>query len=283
MEGAGGYTGKSDLGVISGLRRTAEGLWATESEVPVSYPSDGLEMCAAVESSSFWFRHRNEVILCLMRRLPPPGALFDIGGGNGFVSLALQRAGMEVVLVEPDLSGARMAVSRGVQNVACSTVEQAGFQPGSLPAAGLFDVLEHIQDDVGFIASLHGLTRPGGRLYITVPAYEFLWSDADDYAGHQRRYTTSGLRRSLEDGGFEVEYVSYFFAPLAPAVFFARTLPGRLGRPTEKSMVSSEHHSLPNSWLGRAVGAMLAGELTVLERGGRLPTGGSCVAVARRR
>jgi SAM-dependent methyltransferase len=57
-----------------------------------------------------------------------------------------------------------------------------------------FDVLEHIEDDIGALRAWRALLTPPGHLVITVPAGPELWSRRDDFAGHCRRYSRAGLR-----------------------------------------------------------------------------------------
>ena len=76
-----------------------------------------------------------------------------------------------------------------------------------MAGAGLFDVLEHIPDDAGSLGGVHRLLAPGGgRLYLTVPAYPWLWSPEDELSGHCRRYTLAGLRRVVERAGSSGEH-----------------------------------------------------------------------------
>ena len=64
---------------------------------------------------------------------------------------------------------------------------------------------------------------------MTVPAYQWLWSDDDELSEHRRRYTVSGLRRVAARAGFTVEYATYMFWPLPPPIALLRALPSRLG------------------------------------------------------
>lgn len=152
--------------ISSRLQKGEDGIWYGPPTVDLSYPTEGYDNCLAVEDASFWFRHRNDCILAAVSGHPPPwnGPIFDIGGGNGFVTQGLARAGFEVVLVEPGRAGAENAKRRGVEPVICATLEGAGFAPGTLPALGLFDVLEHISDGVSFLVSIRDLLVPGGKL-----------------------------------------------------------------------------------------------------------------------
>ncbi len=215
--------------ITTNLHKSADGLWHARHSAAISYPDWGNAACFQVEDTSFWFQHRNACILEAMKLFPPAGPVFDIGGGNGFVAKGMQDAGFEVVLVEPGTTGARNAQQRGIQSVVCATLEDAGFVPQSLPAIGLFDVVEHIENEREFLAKLREFLIPGGKIYLTVPAYNFLWSREDIDAGHQRRYSRRGLRDVVVNTGFRIDFLTGFFQFLLPAIFVARTLPYRLG------------------------------------------------------
>ena len=267
-----------DLGrLATNLRQADDGLWVAAERESVSYPESGNDVCFQVEERSFWFRHRNRCILAAMRLLPPAQPFFDIGGGNGYVAAALQRADIETVLVEPGVLGARRARARGIPTVACATLESAGFRQNIMPAAGLFDVLEHIADDVGFLRSLRSYLAPGARLYLTVPAYPWLWSHEDDAAGHFRRYTTTSLRRVLTQAGFVLAYSTYFFSILPLPILIARTIPSRLGRRAVTVAHTEREHVRDE---GAIVSRVLAAECNAVAGGRRVPFGGSCLAVA---
>jgi SAM-dependent methyltransferase len=225
-----------DLTQISrNLEPTAEGEWRSKSLSAVSYPEWGNQACFDVEDFSFWFRHRNACILEALRQYPPAGPLFDVGGGNGFVAKAMQDAGLKVVLVEPG-AGTVNARRRGVQHVVRATLEDAGFIPGSLPAIGLFDVVEHMRDDQEFLKTIRIHLSSRGRIYLTVPAYQALWSGADVVAGHYRRYRRLPLKDLLESVGFEVEFATGFFRFLPPVIFAMRVIPYRLGFETRSEV-----------------------------------------------
>lgn len=260
-----------------------DGIWFSGSRSEISYPASGNETCYQVEDHSFWFQHRNRCILECLQRFPPPGALFDIGGGNGFVSIAIQQAGHEAILVEPGIAGARNAQQRGLTNVICSTLEDARFQPQSLPAIGLFDVLEHIESDGPFLGQLHSVLQDDGRLYITVPAYRFLWSADDVFAGHARRYTRGSLIADIRRAGFEVEYASYFFSPLPLPIFVTRTLPTMLAIRSPQSSEGGAKQHLPAQDVTPGFQAILNWERRTIGAGGTIPFGSSCLLVARRR
>ncbi|MBA4791875.1 MAG: class I SAM-dependent methyltransferase [Rhizobiales bacterium] len=267
---------------VPGLGKVGPDFWSAGDISDVSFPEGGLSMLGDVEEKSFWFIHRNRFIEGAVRRHPPAGPIFDIGGGNGIVARHLAEAGFQSVVVEPDAVGAALAHRRGLPVIAAA-FQDMDIAPGALPAAGLFDVLEHIPEEEATLRGLAHAIRPGGRLYISVPAYDLLWADEDVHSGHCRRYTLGRLCRVVTEAGFRIDYASYLFAALVPLVLLLRTLPYRLGvKPTHDEEKVARDHVLPGSFSGRMLQASLDFELTRAQRGGRIPVGSSCFVAATR-
>lgn len=267
---------------IPGLTQTAPGMWALAGEHEISFPEESHADLARIEEQSYWFSHRNAVIASVVGKYTPSGRIFDIGGGNGIVSLALRQAGLESIVIEPGQTGAAIASRRGLP-VIQAPLQSLELRDGSLPAAGMFDVLEHIDDAQRALRGLHRMLAPGGMLYIAVPAYALLWSVQDNYAGHFRRYTVSRLRADLKAAGFEPVYGTYFFAALVPAVFAFRTIPGLLGQRRGDDVArSSDEHRLPDNLPGRWLARSLDWERKTIESGSTVPMGTSCLVAARR-
>ena len=269
--------------IATNVVRNDKGLWVARSQRAVSYPDEGNEACLAIEDRSYWFSHRNKVIVHLVQTFPPDGALFDVGGGNGYVSMALQQAGIQAIVVEPGPDGALNAKKRGLP-VIHSTLQDAGFKKESVAAFGLFDVLEHIERDRAFLETLHACLVEDGLLYLTVPAFNALWSFNDERGGHFRRYTTRLLDSKLTSAGFTVRYCSYFFAGLVPAILVFRSIPSRLRLRRSHSRVRTKReHTKPSGVAGRLWERYLTLELNRMKEGKRIPLGSSCIAVAQKR
>ena len=272
--------------ISSSLELGEDGIWYSRNEQNISYPSGGNEGCFALEDSSLWFRHRNNCIASVVVSFPPrdSGTIFDIGGGNGFVALGLAQAGFDVALLEPGKEGASNAKKRGLENVICATTDTAGFKPQSLPAVGLFDVIEHIENDLSFLKSVRKLMKKSGRLYATVPSYAFLWSEQDINAGHFRRYALKNICKVLESAGFQLEFSTYIFRFLPAPIFLFRSLPFKLGlsgKERNAENVSREHAANDGS-ASRILGSILQREVRKLDKGKSMRFGGSCLLVAKR-
>lgn len=267
--------------IADNLEQGTDGIWLSRSRSAISYPDEGNLNCLSLEAGSFWFEHRNCCILETVRSHPPGGTIIDVGGGNGYVTIGLQQNGFPAALLEPGMTGVENAARRGVSALICSTLEDAGFHPASLPAAGAFDVLEHIADESLFLEEINRLLVPGGRFYLTVPAFKGLWSADDEYAGHYRRYTKESLSRSLVRAGFRVERMTYIFSILPLPIFLLRVLPSRVGVRKQQAWESyTQEHSRREGLIGWLLRKILAWELAYLRSGRIIPIGGSCLAVA---
>jgi SAM-dependent methyltransferase len=253
--------------ITSNLECKKPGFWQSVSSSDISYPEDGNINCFEIEESSFWFKHRNNCIVQAVRLYPPGGPIFDVGGGNGYVSLAIQGAGFESILLEPGYQGALNAQNRGLRSVICSTLENAFFEDNSIPAIGIFDVLEHLEDDIGFLSKIKEILVKNGLLYITVPAYNFLWSDEDDVGGHYRRYTIKSLRKKIERIGFEIELETYIFSLLPIPIYLARTIPYKLGRRNQGDITRMRReHSIRGSLVGQFLDKVFGMEIFALRK-----------------
>lgn len=266
------------------LRCSDDGLWRAQCRTAVSYPESGNADCFGLEDRSFWFQHRNDCIAAVVRRHPPSGVILDIGGGNGFVTRRLLDEGYETLLLEPGLDGARNARDRRhIPQVICASFEDACLRPAAVPAIGMFDVIEHVAGDRQFLEQIHSVLLPGGLLYLSVPMHPWLWSAADVWAGHCRRYRYAELM-TLLGGGFEVLFRSYFFAPLILPIALLRALPYRcrFGR-TQTPLAAEVEHGLDEGVASRALRWLLRREVAALGAGRTLRHGASMLIVARKR
>ena len=271
------------MGVVSfyteGLKQK-NGIWYSEQKGEVFYPDDGNDICYDLEDNSFWFKHRNNCIVELVKKYSPDQLFFDVGGGNGYVAKAIESVGIETILVEPGEKGCINAKKRQLKNIICSTIEGAGFKNETLPAVGMFDVLEHMKDDAGILKSMHDLLTKDGKLFITVPAHKILWSKEDDDAGHFNRYTTRSLNKKLREAGFEVLFSTYIFSILPVPIFLFRTIPSKLGMSgkTKSPEKTTDEHTKESGLLDK----IWSWELNRIRTNRPIPVGGSCLVVARK-
>lgn len=267
----------------SSIRLGEDGIWYSLDTEAVSYPESGHLDSMAFQQESFWYKHRNRMIFVAMERWQPAGTVFDIGGGTGFISRYIQEQGIDTVLVEPGIDGAKIAKANGVESVVCGSTETAGFSPSTLPAIGAFDVIEHVANDVEFLSKLHTLLIPGGRFYATVPAYSWLWSDEDVHAGHFRRYSRNSFRQALHTAGFEIEFLSYFFWPLPAPIYLFRSLPSRRRKEVmHDAKKVARDHGREHGIATKALNSLIRPEVACIRKGKSIPFGSSLLVVAKK-
>jgi len=76
------------------------------------------------------------------------------------------------------------------------------------------NVLEHIERDAEELAKYAALLKKrSGALCLFVPAGPEIYAPIDKDFGHFRRYTKPGLRKKLEEAGFQIERLDYFNLP----------------------------------------------------------------------
>lgn len=168
---------------------------------------------ASSHGMTYWHRVRFEL---LGRRLDAAGAtrVLDIGAGSGLLGdwLRSERPAVEYRFVE---SSSVLRDQLADRFGAGAEAHQDGPIPtGTLVA--LLDVVEHIDDDAGTLAALHGRMAPGSHLLVTVPAMQWAFSSWDERLGHHRRYSRPSLRRLLRGAGFADATTTYLFPELFP-------------------------------------------------------------------
>jgi SAM-dependent methyltransferase len=257
-----------------------DGIWRTAESGEVSYPAGANDFCYEIEDKSFWFKNRNKIIYEVIKNYSLTSLIFDIGGGNGFVSDYLSKLNYETVLVEPGLDGCINGKKRGLKHIINSKIDDTHFNSGNIPNIGIFDVLEHIDDQKEFLAILLRNLKPDGRLFITVPAFKFLWSAEDNYAGHFRRYRIKELHKLLKDIGFELLYSTYFYSILLIPIFVLRTIPSKLGLYKIKTQHSKDQY-LSNS--DNLLNNLINFEINRIKKGKSILFGSSLLLVAKKR
>ncbi|HEY2661485.1 MAG TPA: methyltransferase domain-containing protein [Caulobacteraceae bacterium] len=229
-----------------------------------------------LEGAHWWFVARRTILSRLIGDLPlPPRArLLEAGCGVGG-NIDMLRAFGQVEAMEPD------GPSRDYVRQRLDLQPADGRLPDGLPYEarsfdGVFalDVVEHVEDDRAALAALGELVAPGGFLFVTVPAYAWMWSRHDELHHHKRRYTKGQIQALIGATGLSLVRASYFNTLLFPVAAAVRVLKRVMGSESEDDRMPSPAvngllrglFSLEGHWLAWA----------------RLPFGLSIVAIARR-
>ena len=117
---------------------------------------------------------------------------------------------MEGVLgLDPEPSAARICDAQGLPFLLGDAVALP-FGPASLDVVRAKEVIEHLTHPMSMLREVHRVLRPGGLFLCHVPSqFSALYPVGnfwDDYT-HVRPLSRVGLRRLLEDGGFEIGFI----------------------------------------------------------------------------
>jgi SAM-dependent methyltransferase len=182
------------------------------------------------DSSHWWYRARRDILADYVARyagLRADARILEIGCGTGHNLPMLARFG-QVEAIEIDDAARAIASTRLDRPVGDAPLPQLpGIERGAYDLIAVLDVVEHIADDVAALKAMGDCLKPGGKILITVPAHQWLWSAHDVVNHHQRRYSKASLEAAIRAGGLRHNGLRYFNSLLFPLAVAAR-LAGRL-------------------------------------------------------
>jgi 2-polyprenyl-3-methyl-5-hydroxy-6-metoxy-1,4-benzoquinol methylase len=177
-----------------------------------------------IETIHWWFSARLNIVMDLIKHkanLPGKAKVLDIGCGTGAILSKLSEQ-FEAYGTDTSPLAIELCQRRGLKNAYCCTLATFPLPKLKFDLVTMLDVIEHIDDEAGILHGAFQALRPGGYLLVTVPAYQFLWSNYDELNHHKRRYTRTRLMHVLEENGFTVHTISYFNTLLFPTALFER-------------------------------------------------------------
>ena len=180
-----------------------------------------------LEEIYWWCIARRETICDLVRDLNRDVRILDVGCSGGpqmksFIEMGYTNIyGLDISERAIDLCN-----KRGLNNVFVMDAEKTDFKDDEFDLLVVSDVLEHLENDELALSEWHRILKPGGKLIVFVPAFQFLWSPHDETNFHYRRYSKTSLINRFKEADFEIIRGSYWnfslFVPGCMIKFFQR-------------------------------------------------------------
>jgi len=235
-----------------------------------------------LEENFWWFPAMREITDTIARRqLQQPNLrILDAGCGTGFNLAHFTRDSREVYGLDLADAAVRYVRNRGFRKIAQASITNIPFKSESFDIVFSFELVTQTPDEThdAAIREMYRVLKPGGFLFIRVPAFMWLWSSHDEELEVRYRYTREELAKRLSDAGFSIEWTSYANVFLFPVILFRRFLK-RVGIGG-----GSDVRPLPRSlaWLDGIFRRVLASEARWFSAGWRFPFGLSLICYARK-
>ena len=241
------------------------------------------ELLYELEENYWWFPAMREITDTIAtRELQQPNLrILDAGCGTGF-NLGYYSNGDSREVFGLDLATAALkhVHRRGFRKVAQASITDIPFKSDTFDLVFSFEVVTQTPYEThdASLHEMHRVLKPGGHLFIRVPAFMWLWSSHDEELEVRYRYNREELAKRLTRAGFVVEWTSYANGFLFPVILVRRFLK-RIGIGG-----GTDVKPLPTglAWLDGVFRSVLASEAKWFKSGRQLPFGLSLICYARK-
>ena len=182
------------------------------------------------ERTYWWHLGRLKIIETHLQKLSKQKngklKILNVGCGTGGTIALLERYG-DVDNVDISPEAIKFMKKSGYDNAVLVEGVQLPFKSGAYDVVCAFDVLEHIEEDIEALQEWGRVLKKKGEVLLTVPAYQWLWSDHDVSLHHKRRYTKSRLRQDGKRAGLKTKKATYaisFSLPMVAGFRFIKKL-----------------------------------------------------------
>tara|TARA_B110001450_G_scaffold189645_1_gene177799 strand:- start:289 stop:1002 length:714 start_codon:yes stop_codon:yes gene_type:complete len=178
------------------------------------------------QEKHWWFQARKKIIQQIISniRFKNKKKILDFGAGSGVHLDMLAKYGLVHIHEQNKYAREVIKKKKKIKKLYSNLKIKKNFYDLILVA----DVIEHIKQPVKLLKELKKFLKKDGRILITVPAYQFLFSKKDEALGHYRRYNKKLLINELTE--FKIEKISYFNTLLCTPIIIMTLLNKFLNR-----------------------------------------------------
>jgi SAM-dependent methyltransferase len=183
-----------------------------------------------LEREGWWFKARLSILenYCKDMITNPDMKILNVGAATGATSEMLSKYGKVTSLEYDEFCCKFLKEKTGIEAINASLTELP-FENNSYDMICAFDVIEHIEDDNKAIEEIYRVLKPKGKYFLTVPAFQSLWSNHDVVNHHYRRYKRKPFNKLIENTNLKIDYSTYFnfwlFIPISLMRFILNNIP----------------------------------------------------------
>jgi SAM-dependent methyltransferase len=239
-----------------------------------------------LEREHWWFTCRLIILKSmLVKKIRPnkPLKILNVGAATGATTTMLEDFG-DVTTLEYDKECCEFLFEKlGIEAVNASLTDLP-FDSNSFDLVCAFDVIEHIDDDLTATSEIKRVLQPDGHFFLTVPAFNFLWSHHDVVNHHFRRYSFPDLNQVLTKAGLDTEFNTYFNFFMFMPVFVIRFLQKLVPRKSDTDSTGSDFEVMSSSSVFNSVlYSIFYLENILLKLGIKFPWGVSIAVIGKKR
>jgi 2-polyprenyl-3-methyl-5-hydroxy-6-metoxy-1,4-benzoquinol methylase len=183
----------------------------------IDFDAEGLDIIFKAEEKHFWFNVRKHIIKDMFDKyIKKDKKVIEIGAGTGNIAKMLLNEGYRVAVGDIHKNGLNYAKSYGIKERYQFDLMKSPFKE-SFNVVGIFDVLEHLENDSLAVKNIYKILKTGGIVIGTVPAHKWLWTRFD--ITHKRRYELKEIKKLFTDNGFQILEAKNFFISILPLLY----------------------------------------------------------------
>jgi SAM-dependent methyltransferase len=238
-----------------------------------------------LEREHWWFKARLEILRNVTNELTSEfegkSKILNAGAATGATSIMLKKFG-DVLSLEHDKDCAEFLSKVLDEEVLNNSLTDLSLDEKSFDIVCAFDVIEHIDDHEKAVREINRVLKNGGYIFITVPAFNILWSHHDIINHHFRRYRLEELERILIKNGFQIKYSTYFNFFLFPPILILRLFSKLFTKKTSNESTGSDFEKFNSLIINKILYKLFLSESALLRLKIKMPFGVSAMIIGKK-
>jgi SAM-dependent methyltransferase len=201
-----------------------------------------------LEREGWWFKARLSILESYCKKIinRPEMRILNVGAATGATSEMLSKFG-EVTSLEYDEFCCKFLKEKtGIEAVNASLTDLP-FEDDSYDIICAFDVIEHIEEDSKAIEEIYRVLRPKGKYFLTVPAFQSLWSNHDVINHHFRIYRKNQINKLIVNKKLKIDDSTYFNFWLFIPISIVRFILNNISRKKDSDSTGSDNEIMQSS------------------------------------